>query len=141
MFRLTIDGQEYEFHFGMGFMREVNKLMSVPVDGIKDARKNIGLQYKAAEVVDGDVTALVELLFAANKGRKPRVNTDLLDAYIDDENTDVDQLFKEVLSFLETSNATKKTMETLNKAIKKQKEAEKKEAEAKEKAEKKEEKA
>ena len=42
---LTINGQVYQFNFGMGFMREMNKKVSMPVDGVKDAKKNIGLRY------------------------------------------------------------------------------------------------
>ncbi|MFR2188797.1 MAG: tail assembly chaperone, partial [Blautia sp.] len=39
---LTINGQVYQFNFGMGFMREMNKKVTMPVDGVKDAKKNIG---------------------------------------------------------------------------------------------------
>ena len=35
---LTINGQVYQFNFGMGFMREMNKKVSMPVDGVKDAK-------------------------------------------------------------------------------------------------------
>ena len=51
---LTINGQVYQFNFGMGFMREMNKKVSMPVDGVKDAKKNIGLRYAVAGIMDGD---------------------------------------------------------------------------------------
>lgn len=66
---LTINGQVYQFNFGMGFMREMNKKVSMPVDGVKDAKKNIGLRYAVAGIMDGDVEALEDLLLVANKGR------------------------------------------------------------------------
>lgn len=121
MFELTIKDQVYEFNFGMGFMREVNKKISAPVEGLKDVKKNIGLQYLVAGVVDGDLEALVDILDTANMGHKPRVSRDLLDSYIDDENTDIDKLFADVMDFLSNANATKKTVATLLKAIEDQK--------------------
>lgn len=121
MLELTINGTVFEFNFGMGFMREINKKVSTPVDGLKDVNKNIGLQYTVASVIDGDVEALVDLLDAANKGHSPRVTRALLDAYIDDESTDIDGLFESVIDFLKSANATKKTMAQLLEAVERQK--------------------
>ena len=121
MYELTINRVVYEFNFGMGFLREVNKKISTPVDGLKDVRKNIGLQYLVAGIIDGDLEALVDLLDAANKGQSPRATRTLLDAYIDSEETDVDALINEVLDFLKRANATKKTVLTLMEAIEEEK--------------------
>lgn len=121
MLELTINGTVFEFNFGMGFMREINKKVSTPVDGLKDVNKNIGLQYTVASVIDGDVEALVDLLDAANKGHSPRVTRALLDVYIDDESTDIDGLFESVIDFLKSANATKKTMAQLLEAVERQK--------------------
>lgn len=120
MMELTIKGQVYQFHFGMGFLREVNKKISTPVDGLKDVKKNIGLRYLVASVMDGDPEALVDILDAANKGQNPRVSRAQLDAYIDDEETDVDALFAEVLDFLKNANATKKAVVSLMEAAEKE---------------------
>lgn len=110
MFELTINNQVYEFSFDMGFMREVNKRIGVPVDNLPNVKKNVGLQYAIASIIDGDVEGLVDVLDTANRGRNPRVTKALLDSYIDNENTDIDQLFDDVLNFLKKANATKKTM-------------------------------
>lgn len=122
MMELTINGQVYQFRFGMGFMREINKKVGRPVDGIPDLKKNIGLQYKIAGLIDGDVEDLVDILDTANKGMKPRITRLELDAYIDDENTDIDELFEETLDFLEKANATRKTMRAIKEAVEKTKE-------------------
>ena len=113
MLELTIKGTVYQFNFGMGFMRAINKLVGTPVDGLPDVKKNIGLQYYIAGVIDGDVEALVDVLDMANKNNEPRVTRDLLDSYIDDEETDIDALFDTVLDFLEKTNATKKVVANL----------------------------
>lgn len=114
MFELTINNQVYEFNFGMGFMREVNKHIGVPVDGLPDVKKNIGLQYAVAGIIDNDLEVLVDVLDTANKGCSPRVTRNLLDSHIDNEETDIDKLFEDVLDFLKSANATKKvTLELL----------------------------
>lgn len=121
MFELTINNKVYPFNFGMGFMREINKTLSTAIDGVKDAKKNIGLRYKVLLVMDGDIEALVDILDCANKGQTPRVTRNDLDAYIDDENTDIDKLCDEVLDFLRNSNATKKTIAAMEKAVEEEK--------------------
>lgn len=117
MLELTIKEKVYQFNFGMGFMREINRLVGRPVDGLPDVKKNIGLQYKLAGILDGDVEDLVDVLFAANKGQNPRVTKELLDAHIDNESTDIDNLFDEVLADLKCANATKKTVKSLLDAL------------------------
>ena len=117
MFELTINGQVYQFNFGMGFMREINKTIGRPVDGMPDVKKNVGARFKFAGLFDGDLEDLVDILETANKGQSPRVTRALLDSYIDNECEDVDVLFKDVMDFLESANATKKTMAALKEAV------------------------
>ncbi len=104
MMELTIGGQVFEFNFGMGFLREINKTVTVTQNGVKHDE---GLQYKVAGLIDGDTLDLVEVLFMANMGRNPRVTKAALEEYIDNECTDIDALFAEVLDFLRESNATR----------------------------------
>lgn len=121
MFELEIKGQVYDFNFGMGFLRELNKRVSAPVDGLPDVKKNIGLQYVIAGVIDGDLEDLVEVLDCANRGKNPRVTKQLLDEYIDNDNTDIELLFESVIDFLKSANATKKTTLSLLEELEKQK--------------------
>lgn len=107
MLELTIKEEVYQFNFGMGFLRDINKLVSIPVDGMPSIKKNIGLRYSIAKLYDGDVETLEDVLIAANKGQEPRVTKQLLDEYIDDESTDIENTFEEVMTFLKTANATK----------------------------------
>ena len=113
MFELTIYNVVYHFNFGMGFMREINKKIGTPVDGLPDVKKNIGLQYYIAGIIDNDLEALVTVLEVANKNQKPRVTPAVLDSYIDDPDTDIDKLFESVLDFLKNANATRKTVANL----------------------------
>ena len=121
MLELTINEKVYQFNFGMGFLREINKQVSTPVDGLPDVKRNIGLRYKVLCVLDGDPEALVDILDAANKGMIPRVDRNKLDAYIDSGDMSVDELCEKVIDFLKSANATRKTVVMLLEEIEKQK--------------------
>lgn len=109
MMELTMDDAVYQFNFGMGFLREINKTLSTPIVGTQEKRY-IGLQYAVGNLLDGDTEALVKVLDMANMGLVPRVKHSQLEAYVEDEGTDIDALFDEVLDFLKCANATKKTV-------------------------------
>lgn len=111
MFEITIKDKTYQFNFGFGFLKEINKSVTVDVDGLKDVKKNIGLRYKLAQLLDYDTEALVDILLAANKGLNPRVTQNELELYIDSEDTDIDKVFEDVWDFLRSANATKKMVE------------------------------
>lgn len=123
MMELTIDGQVYQFNFGMGFLREANKTVSEKNNaGVK---KDVGATYMIAGIIDGDPEDLVNVLDLANKGQEPRVTRILLDSYIESPETDIDQLFDDVLGFLEKANVTKRIMTKLKKKVEELKEKEK----------------
>lgn len=115
MMELTINGQVYQFKFGMGFLREANK--TVTETNASGVKKNSGAGYMIAGIYDGNVEDLVNTLDLANKGLEPRVTKALLDSFIDDPNTDIDQLFEDTLDFLKKANATRKTVMAIEKRI------------------------
>ena len=119
MMELTINDVVFQFKFGMGFMREINRMLGKPIDGIPGAQENIGMQYKIAGVISGDCEALADVLLAANKGFNPRVTQQLLDNYID-EVEDIDAFFQMVIDFLKQGNASKKITATLLEEYEKQ---------------------
>lgn len=115
MMELTINGQVYQFNFGMGFIREANKTVTeTNGNGVK---RNSGASYMIAGIIDGNVEDLVSVLDLANKGREPRTTKALLDSFIDDPKTDIDQLFEDTLDFLRKANATRKTVMAIEKRI------------------------
>ena len=121
MMELTINGEVYNFRFGMGFVREINKTLKTPIDGAPGEKQDIGLRYKIGCLYDSDVVTLVEILDIANRTEKPRVSREKLDAYIDAPNTDIDKLFEDVFDFLSQSNATKRVAAELTERVEKQK--------------------
>ncbi|MBA4699232.1 MAG: hypothetical protein H2212_07320 [Ruminococcus sp.] len=121
MFELTINDQVYQFNFGMGFLRETNKRQAVPVDGVPGAKKNIGCRYTIAGIIDKEPETLVDVLFIANEGQTPRLSKAALDKFVEDENTNIDEVFEAVLGFLETANATKNITKNLQEMVEKEK--------------------
>lgn len=111
---LTINGQVYKFNFGMGFLREINKSVKVHSG---DADKNVGFRYAVAGIIDREPETLVDVLFTANSGQTPRVTKELLDSYIDDEDTDIEELFDTVMDFFEKTNATKSLTKKVLEAV------------------------
>lgn len=114
MMELTINGQVYQFNFGMGFLREANKIKN---PNVKTIDKNYGSRFLISGVIDGDPETLVDVLDLANKGQDPRVTKAALDAYIDDPETNIDQLFEDTLDFLRKANATRKLVTKMEEAF------------------------
>lgn len=121
MYELQINENTYQFNFGLGFMRDLNKSLTVPIENIEGKTKEIGMRYTIAEVIDGDIEALEKVLLTANKGFLPRLERSELDAHIENEDTDIEQLFETVLGFLEKANVTKKSTKEILKEIENQK--------------------
>ncbi len=116
MYELTINNKVYGFKFGIGFVREVNKRVVKEVEGT-NAKQEMGLQYAVAGLMDEDAVALVDVLELANKTEKPRITKGELDAFVDDEDTDISAICKDVLDFLSKANASKKVTTTVMEVV------------------------
>lgn len=121
MQELTINGQVYQFNFGMGFLRDMNAKVSITDSDAPGVRRNVGARYNIARIIDGDVEALEDVLDTANKGQNPRLTKAAIDAFIDDENTNIDEVFDEVMGFLKTANSTRKVTNQILEAVENQK--------------------
>lgn len=115
---LTIGKTVYEFKAGIGFMRDINDRIKQDVQSMKGVQNSVGLRYYTALLIDGDIDALIEILWCMNKGFDPRVTKVILEGYIE-EVEDIDELFKKVLDFLSQSNACRKTVTTVIEAANK----------------------
>lgn len=118
MLELTINNQVFKFKFGLGFMREMNKKQKKTENGVT---KEIGLQMGIAGIIDGDVEDLIEILDISNKTEEPRITRKQIEEFIEDEETDIDEVFARVLDFLKSSNVTKKKTAQLLEMLEEQK--------------------
>ena len=113
MFEITINGTVYKLKFGIGFVKEVNGRRQAPLgNGMKE---DVGLEYVIAKIQEGDILTLVDVLDLGNKyAGEPRLTRSVIEEYLEDENTDIERLFDDVLGFFEKSNATKKKVKMIN---------------------------
>ena len=116
---LTINGNVCQFSFNIGFLRNINKTITVDVDGMDGVKRNVGLRYSVGLLLDGDLETLVDVLELANKGQSTRLTKKAIEDYIDNADTDVDEVFDGVIEGLKQANATKKATLATIKAIKK----------------------
>ena len=115
MMELTINGKVYQFKFGLGFLRDANKMKTQKMpNGLE---QETGGRLLIAGIMDGDILALEEALNLANKTEKPRITEKELEDYLEDSETDIDALFEETMYFLKNSNATKKTVASIEQAM------------------------
>ena len=120
MYDIEINGTSYPVKFGMNFIREINQRVTVPMDAWGGKEENVGLNYSIAKLMDWDLEALQQILFVANKTETPKLNISILNDWFEDENTDIDEVFKRVTDFLSEANCTKKTYRTVKKAVEEQ---------------------
>lgn len=109
---LIIENKTYNFRFGIGFVRYLDGKSSIEQNGVQFG---IGLETLIPNLLTGNTVTLSDCLFVANRTENPRVTQEQLDNYIDNENTDIDGLFDNVLKELKKSNATKKKAKMLMK--------------------------
>ena len=105
-FEIEMNGTMYAFNFGMGFLKAINSRATEKVPN-SNYSVNVGAKYLMAQVMSDDVEALFDVLMTANKGENPRLTQKELESYIEDEATDIEALFKQVVDFFGKANATK----------------------------------
>lgn len=115
MLEIEFEGKIYKFRFGFGFLKEINKkYKEMPTMGVTIPT---GFKWTYLSMVDGNMDALEDILLAANKTESPRMSEKTLEAYLDDESTDVDELVELVKGFLSRSNACKNLVNQMQKKI------------------------
>lgn len=115
--QLTIGEKDYSFKFGIGFVKKLDDQFTLNQG---DFKYGAGLENVLPKLVMGDVVTLADVLIRANATESPKLQTKDLYDYIDDENTDIEGLFEEVLEELKNSNATKLKVANLTKEMDKQ---------------------
>lgn len=118
MFELVIKDVAYPLNFGMGFVRKLDKSVNIPVDGLPGVKKDIGLTYAIMSLMDNDIVMLANVIDIANEGQNPRLTKAAIDAYLEDENTNIEELFDKILGFFKSANCTKWTAARVDAALK-----------------------
>ena len=114
---ITIKGQSYPLRFGLKFVKEVNGREMAPVDGLIGVEQGIGLNLMIANIIDGSIEELASAILTANKTEEPRIKEDDLLEFLEDESTDIDDVFEKVLVFFEKANCTRKMFKNVQKSV------------------------
>lgn len=117
MNEIIINEIPYQFRFGMAYIKEMNKRVTIPVQGMQGVSQEVGTRFNIARILDGELEALEEALLLANKTESPRLKQADLEKYLEDENTDIEEVFGTVVGFLERANCTKKHIKDLQAEI------------------------
>lgn len=120
MFTVDINGTAYPVRFGMNFVREINARVTIPVEAWGGKEENVGLRYYIAQIIDGNLEALQQVIFVANKTESPKLTTTIINDWFEDENTDIDAVFEQVMDFLSRANCTKRVCKQIKEAVEEQ---------------------
>ena len=107
---IEANGEIYQLVAGFGFLHEVNKRVTVDVPNTKN-KKEVGLKFMVASIMDGDIDALVDCIFCMNIGQTPRLKKTDIERYLEDVE-DI-EVFEDVINFLSQANACKKEVKSL----------------------------
>lgn len=121
---IEVNDETYQLVAGFGFLHEVNKRVTVDVPNTKN-KKEIGLKFMVASIMDGDIDALVDCIFCMNTDQTPRLKKADIERYLEDVE-DIDKVFEDVINFLSQANACKKEVKSLMTSMQKEEKEEKK---------------
>ena len=108
---IEVNGEIYQLVAGFGFLHEVNKKVTVDVPNT-GKKKEVGLKFMVASIIDGDIDALADCIFYMNVGQTPRLKKADVEKYLEDVD-DIDKVFEDVINFLSQANACKKEVKPL----------------------------
>lgn len=108
---IEVNGEIYQLVAGFGFLHEVNKKVTVDVPNT-GKKKEVGLKFMVASIIDGDIDALADCIFCMNVGQTPRLKKADVENYLEDVD-DIDKVFEDVINFLSQANACKKEVRPL----------------------------
>lgn len=121
---IEVNDETYQLVAGFGVLHEVNKRVTVDVPNTKN-KKEIGLKFMVASIMDGDIDALVDCIFCMNADQTPRLKKADIERYLEDVE-DIDKVFEDVINFLSQANACKKEVRSLMTSMQKEEKEEKK---------------
>lgn len=113
MFELIIKDTAYQLNFGFGFRREIDPRVTQKSNDVQGKAANLGVQQLIAGVMDGDPEDIATAIEVGNRGFEPRIKRAELEAYLESEEADIEEIMEKLLGFFERANCTKKTYQRL----------------------------
>jgi hypothetical protein len=101
--QLKIDNKDIELNFGVRFVRELDKVAGMKVNG---QSFGFGLTKSLPALQAYDPAVLSDVIYCAAWGNKPRPTQKAIDDFIDTD-ADLEKVFDEVQKEISESNAVK----------------------------------
>lgn len=107
---LNIGGKEYTLRFGIGFLREMNKLHSVEFDGMKTGYGAMTM-FNAGQSLN-DPLAFIDLIKAGTVTENQKPSNEAIEKFLEDLIIEekYDQTIEEIMKGLKASPLLKKAM-------------------------------
>lgn len=121
MYSKEIDGKMYDFKFGIGFVRDIDKTKTVKADD--GSVQKLGLTYAIAGLMDGDFEKLIECLMYGNKySDGEKLDRRQVEEWLESEDVNLEQECRDLLDFFESANFTSRKTRDLREAMEKNRE-------------------
>lgn len=107
--KIKINGKEYEPSFNMKFIRLLDKHMGITMDVQGAGKQPFGMAMTrlAPALKTFDTAALSDVIYYSLWNASPRPSQADIDAMIDDPETDIEKLFKDVIETMKKANSVK----------------------------------
>lgn len=107
---LNIGGKDYTLRFGIGFLREMNKLHSVEIEGMKTGYGAMTM-FNAGRAMN-DPLALIDLIKSATVTESQKPSNEVIEKFLEDLIIEekYDQTIEEIMNELKASPLLKKAM-------------------------------
>lgn len=110
---LKINGKEYDLHFGIDFIREMDKRYEVNGNGVSFG---MGINSAIVYLKDNNPVILEDIILAATHTAKTIPSVADIEKWLE-EQEDLDKVFEDFLSTLKTAPLTKSKVAKVLKAM------------------------
>ncbi|WP_099974253.1 tail assembly chaperone [Lactobacillus terrae] len=102
---ININDKDYELNFGIGFLREIDKVAGLDVNGVS---MGMGMSKTLPAIQSYDMLALINVIYSATHACNPRPGIQDIEEYIGTlKDKDVEKLFTDVVKELKKSPVTR----------------------------------
>lgn len=110
--KITIAGKEQELNFGIGFVREINKVAGMEAKGMS---LGMGLTKSLPALNAYDPAVLSDVIYSATFRNSPRVSRNDVDDYLDGITSvkEFEKLFDDVSKEVKKANAIKVALKNM----------------------------
>lgn len=115
MKQIEIKGKTYDLHYGIDFIREMDKRYEISGNGVKFG---MGIQSAVLYLKDYNPVIIADIILSATHTLKSIPSLKDIEAWIEEQADNIEQVFDDFFSALETAPLTKlkvkKVLEELN---------------------------